>query len=179
MSDLMSRRDMTVRLTALCAGIGVARPAFGLEHAMGFRGADEISKNNEAIHQEVTIKATRQRVFSALTDPVQFTRMTTFTDIKNAPPAKIASDAGGAFVLFAGHIEGRHIELVPAQRIVQAWRSADWDAGIYSVAKFELKGQGAQTTIVFDHTGFPNGQAEHLADGWKSHYWEPLKKLLA
>ena len=31
-------------------------------------------------------------------------------------------------------------------------------------------------TIVFDHIGFPNGKAEHLPEGWRLNYWEPLEK---
>jgi activator of HSP90 ATPase len=54
-----------------------------------------------------------------------------------------------------------------------------WDPGVYSIAKFELVQQGSGTKITFDHTGFPQGQAEHLAAGWKANYWEPLEKLLA
>jgi activator of HSP90 ATPase len=94
-------------------------------------------------------------------------------------PTQISREPGGAFILFGGIIVGRHIELVPNQRIVQAWRVAYWDPGIYSIAKFELVEQGAETKIVFDHAGFPKGQAEHLAAGWKGHYWDPLAHYLA
>ena len=68
---------------------------------------------------------------------------------------------------------------MPNQRIVQAWRAGNWPPGIYSIAKFELVEQGSGTRIVFDHTGFPKGDAEALASGWKAHYWEPLAKLLS
>jgi hypothetical protein len=44
--------------------------------------------------------------------------------------------------------------------------------------KRELMEQSSGTKIVFDHTGFPKGQAEHLAEGWKGNYWEPLEKFL-
>jgi len=81
--------------------------------------------------------------------------------------------------MFGGIILGRHIELVPYERIVQAWREKDWLAGEYSIVKFQLAEQGAQTKLVLDHTGFPKGAAEHLAPGWWSHYWEPLRKYLA
>ncbi len=64
-------------------------------------------------------------------------------------PAEISREVGGAFSLFGGYIMGRHVE------------------------------QGAGSKIVFDHTGFPKGEAEVLASGWKAHYWEPLAKLLA
>jgi activator of HSP90 ATPase len=67
---------------------------------------------------------------------------------------------------------------VPNQRIVQAWRVNNWPAGLYSIARFELIEQGSGAKIVFDHTGFPKGDADHLAEGWKGNYWEPLKKFL-
>ena len=71
------------------------------------------------------------------------------------------------------------MELVPKERIVQAWRPADWEAGLYSLARFELKEWGQQTKVVLDHTGFPEGSFRHLNPGWYEHYWEPLRKFLA
>jgi activator of HSP90 ATPase len=94
-------------------------------------------------------------------------------------PSQISSAVGGPFALFGGFITGRQLELVLDKRVVQAWRAGDWPVGIYSIAKFELVPQGAGTKIVFDHTGFPKGDAESLASGWKAHYWQPLAKLLA
>jgi activator of HSP90 ATPase len=64
-------------------------------------------------------------------------------------------------------------------RIVQAWRSGTWDPGIYSIARFALAPQGTGTLLTFDHTGFPKGEAEHLAKGWETNYWQPLEKLLS
>jgi hypothetical protein len=58
-------------------------------------------------------------------------------------------------------------------------RSAGWTPGAFSIARFVLLEQGSGTTIVFDHTGFPKGDAESLATGWKSHYWDPLAAYLA
>jgi hypothetical protein len=46
-------------------------------------------------------------------------------------------------------------------------------------ARFDLVAQGAGTKILFDHTGFPKGQGEHLAEGWQANYWSPLQKYLA
>src|SRR5438270_499090 len=89
----------------------------------------------------------------------------------NAAPAEIARSAGGSFSVFGGHIVGRQLELVPDRRIVQAWRVVDWPPGIYSIAKFELTDRGGKTQLVFDHTGFPTGLGEHLAQGWRANYW--------
>jgi len=93
-------------------------------------------------------------------------------------PTQISREAGGTFTLFGGHIVGRHLELVPNERIVQAWRVVTWSPGVYSIAKFELTEQGSSTKLVFDHVGFPDGQGQHLAEGWKANYWEPLEKYL-
>ncbi|MFI5230673.1 MAG: SRPBCC domain-containing protein [Gemmatimonadales bacterium] len=138
----------------------------------------ELTKTAEAIHEDVVIRAPRARVYAALTDAKRFSAMTAYSMVPKAGPATIAPGAGGAFTLFDGHVTGRHIELVPNRRVVQAWRAADWPAGVYSVARFELTGDGPQTTIQFDHTGFPADQGEHLVQGWEANYWTPLRKLL-
>jgi uncharacterized protein YndB with AHSA1/START domain len=140
--------------------------------------AGEVSHTAESIHQEVTLRATSERVYRVLTDPKEFTGLMKFSSIPAAPPAEIAPEVGGAFTLFDGHILGRHIEMVPGVRLVQAWRAADWAVSLFSIARFELKGQGATTTVVLDHTGFPSGLGQHLAEGWHANYWEPMRKYL-
>jgi activator of HSP90 ATPase len=124
------------------------------------------------LHQEIEIKASPQRIYDALLDSRQFAA---FTGL----PAEISREAGGVFSTFGGLIVGRNIELVPNLRIVQAWRPASWDPGVYSVVKFELKGEGSGTKIVLDHTGFPEGNFRHLNYGWGIRYWDPLKKFFA
>ena len=143
------------------------------------QGANDVSHDAESIHQVVTFTVPPARVYRALVDPAEFSAMTKFSMVPAAPPARIARDAGGAFVLFDGHILGRHIELVPGTRVVQAWRASDWDAGLYSIARFELHANGGGTTLTFDHTGFPKGQGEHLAQGWNANYWTPMRKHFA
>jgi activator of HSP90 ATPase len=139
----------------------------------------------ESIHLEPVFKASRQRVYDALTQSQEFDKVVQLSAaaksgmvLANAP-TEISRVEGGTFKLFGGHIVGRQVELVPNERIVQAWRVVDWPAGVYSIVRFELVDQGPETQIVFDHTGFPNGQAEHLAEGWRSNYWAPLKQFLS
>lgn len=124
------------------------------------------------LHQEIDIKASRERVYEALLDSKQFAAFT-------GMPAEISREAGGTFRTFGGLIVGRNVELVPKERIVQAWRPADWEAGVYSLVKFELKDWNSQTKVILDHTGFPEGNFRHLDSGWYLRYWEPLRKYLA
>jgi activator of HSP90 ATPase len=113
-----------------------------------------------------------KRIYELLLDSKQFAAF-------SGEPAEIGRDVGSAFSMFGGKIVGRTIELVPDQRIVQAWRPADWDPGIYSIVRFELIAQGSRTRVVLDHTGFPEGTYDHLNAGWKLRYWDPIEKYLA
>ncbi len=149
------------------------------------RPEDVISHAADSIHMENVFAASRKRVYDALTDAKQFTEIVKLSGamksgmVKDPAPAEISREAGGAFKLFGGIIFGRELELVPNERIVQAWRVSHWDAGAFSIAKFTLTEEGSGTKIIFDHNGFPKGEAESLAAGWKGNYWEPLAKYLA
>ena len=128
-----------------------------------------------ALHYEIDFKATPHRLYEAILDQKQFAAF-------SGMPATIDPTPGGAFALFGGLIEGRHIELLPTAspnpRIVQAWRPRSWPPGIYSLIHFEFKARDKETTLVFDHTSFPAGDYDHLDWGWHNHYWNPLKKFV-
>jgi activator of HSP90 ATPase len=124
------------------------------------------------LHQEVDLKASPQKIYEILLDSKQFAAFT-------GMPAEINRDPGGAFSMFGGMIVGRNVELVANQLIVQAWRPTSWNPGVYSIVRLELKGDSAQTKLILDHTGFPEGDFAHLDPGWYARYWNPLKKFLA
>jgi activator of HSP90 ATPase len=169
----------------LIAGAAVAFSTLVPRSLRARAATEKISHTAESIHQEAVFKAARKRVYEALIDAAQFRKIEQLGAAMQSglslgsKPAEIGREAGGAFTIFGGHIVGRQIELVPNERIVQAWRVVDWKPGVYSIAKFELTEQGSGTKIVFDHTGFPEGEAQHLAEGWQGNYWEPLGKYLA
>ncbi|HEX5281016.1 MAG TPA: SRPBCC family protein [Micropepsaceae bacterium] len=131
---------------------------------------------SNAIHQEIEFNASPQRVYTALLDGKQFSAFT-------GAPAEIESDAGGKFSCFGGMITGRNVELVPNQRIVQAWRVKLWPDGMYSIVSFELQPTGSRTRLMMTHDAFPDGMRAHLNGemsdgGWHRQYWEPLQKYL-
>ena len=127
------------------------------------------SDKSITIHQEIEFNASPQQLYEALLNSKQFTEF-------SGRPAEINREVGGAFSLFKGHIIGRNMELIPNERIVQAWRVVTWPEGAYSIVRFELKPQGSGTHLVFDHVGFPEGLHDHLAEGWEENYWSLLKK---
>ena len=169
----------------LIAGVTCALGSLGLSSTTGFaQTGQEISHSEEAIHQEPVFKASRKRVYEALMDAKKFEKVTQLSAAvqsgmaKGNIPAEIIAEPGGAFKLFNGFIVGRNLELVENERIVQAWRVAYWPVGAWSLTKFVLMEQGSETKVVFDHTGFPKGDADHLLEGWNGNYWQPLAKFL-
>jgi activator of HSP90 ATPase len=167
-----TRRNFSFRLATILPITALAPSALGQD------GRDHlgITHTSESIHQEVVFKASRKRIYEALTDEKRFKQVTDF--VMKGASTRIGREVGETFSLFDGVILGRHIEMAPDEDLVQAWREKDWDPGIYSIVRFQLNEQGSDTKLVFDHTGFPRGAAVHLAPGWWSHYWEPLQKYL-
>ena len=119
-----------------------------------------------------TYDATPAAVYAVLTSGERFAAMT-------GAPATIEATAGEAFSCFGGAIGGRNVECVDDARLVQAWRVQGWDEGHYSLVRFELSTDGAGTKLTLEHTGFPEDQAEHLAQGWVDRYLDPLTKAVA
>lgn len=116
------------------------------------------------IHLEAIINADPQAVYHVLTDGQKFAAAT-------GMPAQLNAREGEPFTLFDGRIEGRQIELVPGQRIVQAWRfgaahPSCWDAGVYSIVRFTLSREEDGTRFVIDHAAVPPEWREHIATGY-------------
>ena len=165
-----TRRQLMASSSLAVAGLIVA--GANAQQPMAEIPSAAADSKKTALHQEIELKAAAARIYQILLDSKQFAAF-------SGAPAEIHPEAGGTFSLFGGMIGGRNIELVPGVRIVQAWRPADWPAGLYSLARFELKNHGAHTTLVLDHSSFPAGGFTHLSQGWTDHYWGPLSKYLA
>jgi activator of HSP90 ATPase len=168
--ELESRRQLVKGLAIVFGAFGVSK-AWGAtpQSTMKEIPSAAANKTRTSLHYEVDFKPAPQRIYEALLDSKQFA-------VFSGMPAEIDAKAGGAFSLFGGQIVGRNIELITNQRIVQAWRPAHWTPGMYSIVKFELKPNGSGSTLVLDHTGFPEGMADHLDSGWHEHYLNTLQK---
>ena len=88
----LTRRNFPIALTSLLSALGITPSveAFRSDPEEG----GEISRTAEAIHQEVVLKASRKRVYEALTDAEQFRK------ISKGAETKISREPGGAFSLF-------------------------------------------------------------------------------
>jgi len=169
---VMTRRRM-IGAAATLAGLSAA---FGLQSVaaqeMKKVPAKSANAKRTSLHQEVDLPASPDRIYHLLLDSKEFAEL-------SGMPAEIEGVAGGAFAMFGKVIYGRNVELIPNERVIQAWGDTGWGSGVYSIARFELKKQGSGTRVVLDHTGFPEGSYDRLYVGWKGHYWEPMQKYFS
>ena len=156
-------------LLTLAAVLMAASVSYAAEKPMAEPAGAKTSISATSIHQEVDFIASPDLVYSALTDSAQFAAF-------SGRPAQIDRSVGGASTLFGGHIVARNVELVPGKRVVQAWRVVGWPDGMWSIARFELQAKAGGTHLVFDHSSFPDGLRDHLAEGWEANYWSLMKK---
>jgi len=178
----LNRRQAVAAIAAFAGSLAIGSQAQakggGGGGASGMGGNNNNSSSNGSsrkrsfLHYEADFNATSERVYNLLTDSKQFLALT-------GQSAEIDPTQGGAFSMFGGLIVGRNVELVPNERIVQAWRPTHWDPGVYSIVKFDLRPMGSRTHMVLDHTGFPLSESGSLDDGWKGHYLKPMAKYLA
>lgn len=125
----------------------------------------------KTIKQTVKIHATPKQVYEALMDSKKHAKFT-------GQKAKITNKVGGDFSCYDSYITGINLALKPAELIVQAWRTMDWPQGHFSTVSFKLSKTGKQTKLEFEHIGVPTGDIKAKTEGWKSHYWTPLKAML-
>jgi activator of HSP90 ATPase len=126
----------------------------------------------QTIRQTIKFKASPARVFETLISSKRHAAFTGF-------PATLSRKAGGAFTCYDGYISGFNLQVVPAKRIVQAWRSQGWPDGHFSVVTFAIsKSAGGATKLSFTQIGVPAGDVKAKTKGWKFHYWDRLKAHL-
>lgn len=124
----------------------------------------------ESIHVSARFPVTPDELFQAWLDSDQHSLFT-------GGRARIDPSVGGRFSAWADYISGRTLEIEPGRRIVQAWRTIEFpleapDSRLE--ARFEEENGG--TRLILEHSGIPEGQADHYEEGWISTYFEPMQR---
>ena len=90
-------------------------------------------------------------------------------------PAEASPKVGAAYTAWDGYIAGTNLKLEPGKRIVQLWRSTDFDdSDPDSQIEVLLEAVPGGTKVTLHHTNVPDGQPDYQ-EGWHSHYFEPMK----
>ena len=123
------------------------------------------------IKQTVYFDASPHEVFELLMDSRKHAG---FTGSK----AKISGKKNGKFEAYDGWIEGKNLNIVKDKKIIQLWRGKDWKKGHFSKAEFKLEKKGKGCKLTFTQTAVPDEHYADISQGWKTHYWEKMKKYL-
>ena len=90
-------------------------------------------------------------------------------------PARISSQVGVEFEAWDGYIFGRNLELEPGKRILQTWRTTEFDPSeqdsLVEIV-FELVLNGTKVTI--HHSNLP-AHGSQYQQGWVDFYFQPMK----
>jgi uncharacterized protein YndB with AHSA1/START domain len=111
--------------------------------------------------------ATPLAIYHAWLSSAGHTRMT-------GSPAQASDLVGGSFSAWDSYIFGENLELEPGKRIVQAWRTTEFqpsDPDSHLEVMFEPEGEGTRVTI--HHSNLPADGMQYK-QGWIEFYFQPM-----
>jgi uncharacterized protein YndB with AHSA1/START domain len=120
-----------------------------------------------------TIAATPLEIYDAWLDSIAHSEMT-------QAEASMSNEIGADISACNGYITGRNLELVPGERIVQTWRTAEFsEEHEDSVITLTLEEIEDGTLLTLAHSNVPDGQTGYELGGWEENYFEPMTEYFA
>ena len=116
-----------------------------------------------------TLPAPPQAVFAAWLDCAAHSAMT-------GSEAKVGKSIGDPYSAWDGYIVGKTLELVPGKRIVQSWRTTEFEPeDPDSTIVVDLEPTKTGTRLTLTHRGVPDGQTSYENGGWQDFYFAPMQ----
>ncbi|RKE91919.1 SRPBCC domain-containing protein [Ichthyenterobacterium magnum] len=117
---------------------------------------------------KTNIKATAKQIYKSWLSTQGHTKMTGGT-------AFVSDKIGDSFTVWDGYIKGENLELEPYHKIVQSWRSTNFEAQEED-SKIEIifNEKDGETELTLTHSNVPES-GEHYIKGWDEHYFTPMK----
>ena len=113
------------------------------------------------------IPAPRESVYNAWLDSDAHSAMT-------GGRADVSAEAGGTFEAWDGYIQGRNLELEPGRRIIQSWRTVEFqDSEPDSQIEVTFEDAAGGTKVTLKHTKLPP-HGEQYKQGWIDNYFDPM-----
>jgi activator of HSP90 ATPase len=118
---------------------------------------------------KTNINASSEEIYKAWLSSAGHTDMT-------GGAANTSDKIGDKFTAWDGYIEGENIELEPYKRILQSWRTSQFEEHEEdSKIELILKDVNGKTELTLNHTNVPE-TGEHYKKGWENHYFKPMKE---
>ena len=114
------------------------------------------------------IPAAPEEIYTAWLDSEAHTKMT-------GGLAKVSANIGETFEAWDGYIQGKNLKLTFPNRIVQDWRSTEFDESDKdSRLEILLAPEGKGTKVTLRHTSLPEHGMQYQ-QGWIDAYFVPMK----
>lgn len=120
-----------------------------------------------------TFPTTPEALYAAWLDSETHAAMT------DGGEATIHVELGASFSAWDGYISGKNLELEPGKRILQSWRTSDFqetDGDSRIEILFESVPDGTKLTLT--HTDIPEGQPDY-EEGWEDFYFRPMREYFS
>lgn len=117
---------------------------------------------------KTTLKATAKQVYKSWLSSQGHSKMT-------GGVAYVSDKIDDTFTTWDGYIQGQNLVLEPHHKIIQSWRSTNFNAH-ESDSQIEItltEGDG-ETELTLTHTNVPES-GDHYKEGWDKHYFTPMK----
>lgn len=115
------------------------------------------------------IPASPNKVYNAWLDSEEHASMTGDT-------ARVSAVAGEPFEAWGGYIQGRNIELEAGKRILQSWRTSEFeDSDPDSLLEVVFSTEGSGTRVTIRHSNLPPHGMQYQ-QGWIDSYFTPMKE---
>ena len=108
-----------------------------------------------------------EKVYAAWISSKEHSKMT-------GSPAEVSDKAGKPFEAWDGYIQGKNLEMDPPNRILQSWRTSEFeesDKDSLLEILFESEGNGTRVTI--RHSDLP-AHGMQYRQGWIDSYFIPM-----
>jgi uncharacterized protein YndB with AHSA1/START domain len=115
------------------------------------------------------IPASPAEVYSAWLSSDEHSKMT-------GSSASASASVGESFEAWDGYIRGRNLELEPPERILQLWRTSEFeDSDKDSLLEILFESEGSGTRITVRHSDLPDHGMQYQ-QGWIDSYFVPMKR---
>lgn len=115
------------------------------------------------------IPATQEKVYHAWLDSKEHGLMT-------GGSAQVSDKVGETFEAWDGYIQGKNLELEAPKRILQSWRTSEFDdAEEDSLLEILFAAEGKGTRVTIRHSRLPKHGMQYK-QGWVDSYFIPMKE---
>ena len=114
------------------------------------------------------VKTTPEQVYLGLTTPLTIHLWT-------GEKTEFIAEEGSEFSMFDGSIQGKNLELVPGEKIIQQWYFGEQEEP--SIVTFILHESKSNTSLELRHTNIPEEDYDDIVEGWNMVYMDRLMEF--